>query len=140
MKFVALTLLACSFAFVSVAQEAPEKVDPTVAQGREWTQLFYQGELSKIYKLFTAEMQGTMTMDRFRQSRRQVSETLGVEKTLHDERVEKREGGYLVYMREATFEKTSDRFRVIWAIRDGQIGGFFIRPVDDALITPTPEG
>ena len=64
----------------------------------------------------------------------------GVEKTLHDERVEKRGGGYLVYMREATFEKTSDRFRVIWAIRDGQIGGFFIRPVDDALITPTPEG
>ena len=77
MKSALFTLSLCAVLCLPVlAQEPPEKVDPAITQGRELTKLFYRGELSQVYKQFTDEMRQNMTMEQFRQSRRQVRRLL----------------------------------------------------------------
>ena len=111
-----------------VAAPAEPQASPEIAKGRELTQLFYRGELSKVHGEFSREFKEAMSLETLRAHRVKLSNQLGVEKLLLDERIETA-GDYRVYLRKCRFEKSEEDILVQWWFRDdGKLGAFRVQP------------
>ncbi|MDH3283705.1 MAG: peptidoglycan DD-metalloendopeptidase family protein [Acidobacteriota bacterium] len=123
-------LVACALVAVSVAVYAETDPAPKSAKdyGETYTEWFYQGELEKLYELFSSDMQAALPLDSLRAFREQAVSQLGVEKELLDESVTERDG-FDVYLRTARFEKFDGAIHVVWSIdAEGIVSGFYVRP------------
>jgi murein DD-endopeptidase MepM/ murein hydrolase activator NlpD len=102
--------------------------EATLEQGRQYTQQFYDGELTPIAETFSSAMTevigGEEGLAAFRQ---QVLDQLGAEVEVLDEQTSTLPG-MNVYRRVARFENTEQAFVVQWAFSDVAIEGFQITP------------
>lgn len=111
--------------------------DDPLETGRTLTDLFYKGEVEKLWERFDDPMKTALTsLEGVRAFRRQVSDQLGSEEAILGERVVKSPSGH-IYVRHARFEKYDKPIEVFWSFDDkGAIDGFYIRPAQREAETP----
>ncbi len=105
---------------------------PAIEQGRALTASFYKGEVDALWARFSPEMKKALgSVENVRGFRAQVEAQAGTEESVLDEKVEAADG-VQVYQRIARFSKAPVRVMVQWTLAaDGQVAGFFIRPVPE---------
>jgi len=117
---------------VSSANETEELED-----GRNYTRLFFDNDISPIWNNMTDQMQSALkTESALQDFRKQVQDQIGSEKTLVDERVEEVQG-HRVYIRRSLFAKLGRPVVISWTFDDkDRIAGFFIRPEQEPAESP----
>lgn len=99
------------------------------ANGRTYTQWFYERDFDQLWGRFSPEMKRTFASagDLARFAGQTVDE-LGTERAGAEERVV-RQDSLMVYSRLASFEPAGDRMLLEWTLaEDGMVTGFVFRP------------
>ncbi len=128
-QFQALSLLLVTMFPADLSADALD-------EGRRLTALFYAGDVDAVWGQMNAEMRSALgdapALEAFAG---QVEAQLGKEAAVMDESVIPAPG-YEVYLRTARFEKFDGLIHVQWAFdAQGKVGGFFVRPVQQAAGT-----
>jgi len=111
------------------------QISITPAQGagletvREYTRMFYAGELDRLHERFSPEMRSdVMPLDKLRELREFVRRTYGDETEVVGEDSQTK-GDYRGFARWARFSAHEGVIEVQWILRpDDSVAGFFVRP------------
>ena len=111
--------------------------DDALLLGQEYTQQFYDKDISTVWSHMTEQMQAALGSEAsLRGFRDQVGGDIGREVELLDEKVESVQG-VRVYTRTARFEKFDGLINVVWSLDDkNRISGFFVAPRREAVASP----
>ena len=122
-----VALIILSLLLVATVSPADESSDLDV--GRNYTQMFFDDDISPVWNKMTDQMQTALKSEKaLRDFRGQVQAQLGSEKSVVDERVDEVQG-HRVYVRRSMFEKVGQPIVVSWTFDDeDQIASFFVRP------------
>ena len=122
------------------ATPSPDATEPGYARGREYTRMFFAGQLDTLWARFSPPMRVAMKNDSasLQAFHRQVLGQLGPEVELVREESRDAGGSNTWYQRTVRLERAgARRFVVQWVTAaDGTIGGFMIRPAPEAAPTP----
>jgi len=96
---------------------------------REYTRMFYGGELDLLHQKFSDEMREILSMEQLSALYEQVITDYGKQTRVIAEDSQRNEE-FRAFVRWAHFEKTDEIIEVQWILRasSGEIAGFFIRP------------
>jgi hypothetical protein len=95
---------------------------------REYTELFYAGNLDVLHEKFSAEMREVLTMTQFVRLHAHMRENYGEETVVIAEDTQTK-GDFRGFVRWARFDKTDEIIEVQWILKpDDVIAGFFLRP------------
>ena len=118
----------------AVAPAPPPPARPTIdpealAVVREYTQMFYRGEVDLLHAKFTSEMRETLTLEQLSTLYEHVVTSYGKETSVIQEDSQRNEE-YRAFVRFAHFEKIEDIIELQWILpaTNDDIAGFFIRP------------
>ncbi|MGH7457725.1 MAG: hypothetical protein ACREKN_01415 [Longimicrobiaceae bacterium] len=110
----------------------PERVESDVTAldlGRRYTGWYYRGDLDRLWERFTPEMRDALDREELAEVRDRLTRRLGREAELLDERVERGDDDFRLYLRTVRFDRAPERAVLLFAIDgEGRIGGFYIRP------------
>jgi len=120
------------------AAEVAKSSDPTIAMGRELTQLFFAGKTDVLWLRMTEPMQAALkSPEAFAAFRTQVQAQLGAEDEVLSEKTDTVAGARL-YLRNARWSKAPAAVTMQWALDvEGKIAGFYIRPAQAAEPAPS---
>jgi hypothetical protein len=125
------TPTAPSPAAVPVApQAAPQpNVDPAeLTTAREYTEMFYKGQLDLLHAEFSDEMREVVPMEQLNAMFEHAVTTYGEEIRVIAEDMQTRDD-LRGFVRWARFDKTEEVIEIQWILkRNDEIAGFFIRP------------
>jgi len=117
----------------------PSAEGPQVDRAREYTRMFYDGELEALHAKFSDEMKETIPLPKLLFMRSGTESQLGSETELLSEDIAE-DGDYTGYRRRVRFAKSEEVYEVIWAMRDTDtIGGFMLRPEETQDATSPPD-
>jgi len=98
------------------------------AMVREYTELFYAGNLDVLHEKFSEEMREVLSMTQFVDLHAHMRENYGEETTVIAEDTQTK-GDYRGFVRWARFDKTDEIIEVQWILNpDDVIAGFYLRP------------
>jgi hypothetical protein len=125
---IGLLLTFVGIAAWAAAPAAPAGDEKELAAGRAHVQKFYAGELETLHNSFSKEMQAELTLEALRATHRQVTEQLGTEREIVDEKITNKDG-FTVYLRRVRFDKQLEgvfEWHIVWR-EDRSVAGLFIR-------------
>ena len=116
------------------AAHTTRSTDPTIAAGRELSQLFADGKTQALWQRMTPPMQAALgSEEALAAFQRQIAAQLGSEGDVLSERSES-VSGVRVYLRDARWSKAPVAVTTQWALdAAGAIAGFYIRPAQPAV-------
>ena len=120
------------------ATENAKSTDPTIAAGRELSQLFLAGRIEVLWPRMTAPMQAELkNPEALMAFRKQIKSQLGTEDEVLSEKAETVAGARL-YLRSARWSKVPVAVTMQWALdAEGKVAGFYIRPAQAAEPAPS---
>lgn len=128
-----LLLLPLSLAAAQDAEQAQKDAGQKMA--RDYTNMFYAGELEKIFGEFSGEMKTAVPLEKLSGIYQQWITRFGKETELVSEDL-MTQGEITGYRRIARFEQGSV-LEILWAVRpSGEIAGFSIRPASEPEKAP----
>jgi hypothetical protein len=114
--------LPCLAQVAAVETMTEDAVSAEILDAREILDHFYKGELKEVYERFSVGFAAEMSRDQLTVIRKNVSDQLGLESEILNEKMEASEG-YKVYVRRARFEKFPEVIEVqINFLADNSIG------------------
>ncbi|HJW45278.1 MAG TPA: M23 family peptidase, partial [Lysobacter sp.] len=136
-RFAISAFVAVLLPLSAYAAEADKATDPTLATGRELSDLFLLGNTGVLWQRMTAPMQAAIkSQEAFAAFRKQVEAQLGTEHEVLSEKIDTVQGKQ-VYIRRALWSKAPTAVTMQWALEGtGDIAGFHIRPA--AVAEPAP--
>ena len=116
---------------VSIVPLAPAGIDGADLV-REYTRMFYAGELEKLFEKFSPEMrEDILPLDKLRALREQVRSQYGEEVQVLGEDAQTK-GDYRGFARWARFSKRDDVLQLRWILRpDDSVAGFQVMPAQN---------
>lgn len=137
-RFAIAACVAVLLPLSAHAAEAAKATDPTIAAGRELSDLFLRGKTDVLWQRMTAPMQAALkSQDAFAAFRKQLEAQLGTEHEVLSEKVDTVQVTQ-VYLRRALWSKAPTAVTMQWALEgNGDIAGFHIRPAKVAEPAPS---
>lgn len=122
----------------SAAGDAQPSDDPTIAAGRELSQLFLAGRTGALWPRMSAPMQAALGKpEALATFRRQIQSQLGTEDEVLSEQTDSAAGARL-YLRSARWSKVSVAVTLQWALdAEGNVVGLQVRPAQAAEPAPS---
>lgn len=123
-----LLLMVAGIAAWAVPPAVAKGDEASLAVGRAHVQKFYAGEIEALHKSFSKEMQAELTLEQLRATHSQVTEQLGAERELVDEKITDKDG-FTVYVRRVRFTKQVEgifEWHMAWR-EDKSLAALFIR-------------
>jgi hypothetical protein len=136
-RFAIAAFVAVLLPLSAYAAEAGKATDPTIAAGRELSDLFLLGKTGVLWQRMTAPMQAAIkSEDALAAFRKQVEAQLGTEHEVLSETIDTVQGKQ-VYLRRALWSKAPTAVTMQWALEgNGNVVGFYTRPA--AVAEPAP--
>jgi hypothetical protein len=107
---------------------APEPEPPGLAAVREYTEMFYRGELDPLFDRFSEEMREVLPRERLGALYDHAVKEFGREARIIGQDAQTK-GDYRAFVRWARFDGTRDVIEIQWILRpDDTVAGFYIRP------------
>ncbi len=114
---------------IEAVQASKPPVPPEdLAVVREYTALFYDGELERLHARFTAEMREVVPLEQLQSVFDHAVENYGAQTRVIGEESQVKDD-YRGFVRWAHFDKTEEVIEIQWILKaNDEIAGFFIRP------------
>lgn len=137
-RFIGAALIALLLPLVAQPAEGAQSADPTIAAGRELSQLFLDGKTDVLWPRMTKPMQAALkSPEALAAFRKQVGSQLGTEDEVLSEKADTAAGAR-IYLRRARWSSAAAAVTMQWALdSDGNVAGFYIRPEQAAEPAPS---